>query len=79
MAATGDSEAIAEMGDLLEQMGDQESALIAYKQGLKALSGPNPLTAEVPHAEAALVAIDVDTVEPEKENPIPVVSGPNPV
>ena len=81
VAATGDSEAIAEMGDLLEQMGDPESALIAYKQGLRALAVPKPLTADVSHAESALVALDVDDVEPtelERENAIPVVSGPNP-
>ncbi|MGI9316249.1 MAG: heme biosynthesis protein HemY [bacterium] len=78
VAATGDSEAIAEMGDLLEQMGDPDSALLAYKQGLKALTGPNPLGAEVTQTESALVALDVDPIDSDKNSAIPAVTGPNP-
>lgn len=35
VAATNAPEVIAELGELLEQMGDQDNALLAYKQGLK--------------------------------------------
>lgn len=78
VAATGDPEAIAEMGDLLEQMGDPESALLTYKQGLKAMAGPDQLSLDVANSEAALVALDVDAVETDQDNAMPVVSGPSP-
>ena len=34
-----DAESVAELGDLLEQMGESESALATYRQGLKVLAG----------------------------------------
>lgn len=78
VAATGDPEAIAEMGDLLEQMGDPESALLTYKQGLKAMAGSDQLSLDVANSEAALVALDADAVETDQDNAMPVVSGPTP-
>ena len=39
VAETGDAEAVAALGDLLEQMGESESALATYRQGFRALAG----------------------------------------
>jgi HemY protein len=78
VTATGDSEAIAELGDLLEQMGEHESALLTYKQGLKALAGASAISAVVPSTESRLVALDVDNADAEIDGTLPVVSDANP-
>ncbi len=39
VSETGDAEAVAALGDLLEQMGESEIALATYRQGFKVLAG----------------------------------------
>lgn len=76
VSQTGDPEAIQELGELLEQMGEPESALETYKQGLKAATGATPLSpGPVAVAEAALIALD-DTSTDSSTKAIPVVSDP---
>jgi len=69
---TGSAESIAGLGELLEQMGDQESALMAYKQGVKALGGASVLVPKVSQPDTQLIALDPS---PVAENAaIPVVA-----
>jgi len=78
VSATGDSEATAELGDLLEQMGEHESALLTYKQGLKALTGAGVVAAVVDTPAADLVALDDAGAVAGLDNTLPVVSDVNP-
>lgn len=69
VSTTGEADALAELGDLLEQMGDQESALATYRQGIKLLSGAGVSAAA---ADGKLVALQGP--DEESGNTMPVVS-----
>ena len=69
---TSDAEAINELGDLLEQMGDSDSALLTYKQGMKALAGGNT-EAKPAEPESRLIALGSESAGPVA-NTMPVVS-----
>ena len=71
---TGSAEAIAELGELLEQMGDPESALLAYKQGVKALGGRSVLTPEITQTDTQLIALDGTTGPTADGSTMPVVA-----
>ena len=65
---TGDAEAVAELGDLLEQMGEPESALAAYRQGMRSLLG------EGHGAGTVQPVLDAPAKEKDDKSAIPVVS-----
>ena len=77
VAATGSSESIAELGDLLEEMGEGEAALEIYKRGVIALSDTDKL--QLPSNHSKLVALDTAVGDSESEvgdaSMFPVVSG----
>ncbi len=71
VSATGEAEALSELGDLLEQMGESESALATYRQGLKMLAGS---AAAVSTVGGDLVALNEPGSDGEAGNTMPVVS-----
>lgn len=80
VAQTGDPEAVAELGELLEQMGEHDAALITYKQGLKAATATTtPLSPSIASAaastEGALVALDSESAVTAPKA-MPLVSDP---
>lgn len=70
VSATGEAEAVAELGDLLEQMGESETALATYRQGLKMLAGG----AAASTAGGSLVALEGPDGDGDAGNTMPVVS-----
>ena len=79
VAETGDAEALAELGDVLEQMGEPDSALATYRQGVHALLGHErvesaagtPAALEAPSGETERKDSDRENVS---KDPMPVVS-----
>ncbi len=78
VTSTGESAAIAELGDLLEQMGEQDSALMTYKQGLIALTGNAELAPAPMRSGSELVVLDSDEAIAVAENSLPVISESKP-
>lgn len=76
VAANDDPEALNELGELLEQMGEQGSAMKVYKEGLRAAAGVTTL-GEFPvnPDSGTLIAVDSDA-ESGNPNLMPVVSDP---
>ncbi len=69
VAQTGDAEALAELGDLLEQMGEPDSALATYRQGMRSLLG-----SEAPAAGQNTAVLDAPKSAVDGGNTMPVVS-----
>ena len=70
VAETSDAEALAELGDVLEQMGESESALATYRQGVRSLlGGEGPANASTSPA-----VLDAPSSEADRKSAMPVVS-----
>ncbi|MEM7194851.1 MAG: heme biosynthesis HemY N-terminal domain-containing protein [Pseudomonadota bacterium] len=68
IAAGAPEEATAELGDLLEAMGEKDAALDCYKQGLKSLCAPDGMTETVAPVSGELVVLE------QQGDGMPVVS-----
>jgi hypothetical protein len=77
VAVNDDPEALNELGELLEQMGEQGSAMKVYKEGLKAAAGVTTTQGgpRVSPDSGTLIAVD-NEAEPVNPNLMPVVSDP---
>ncbi len=71
VSETGDAEAVAALGDLLEQMGESETALATYRQGFKVLAGDGDARKE---PSGSLVPLGTAQGTEDTRNVMPTVS-----
>jgi len=77
ISVTNDSEAINELGDLLEDLGDREDALLTYKQGMKRLSESGSGSAPpILSSEGQLVVLDAPTASAELASDTSIEASP---
>ena len=75
ISETKSTEAIAELGDLLEEMEEGDAALLLYKQGLLSVSALNSVDRKIDEKPAELVALaGNEGLAEEIINTLPVVS-----
>ena len=70
VAETSGAEALAELGDVLEQMGEADSALATYRQGVHALLGHDGAESGI----TAPAVLEAPSAEAERKSTMPVVS-----